>query len=63
MKIFKVSNVPITSLQIKTSKPNDKTAAAIQELEAGKGSKYDSMDGVWDDIKGEPLVSAKQLTD
>lgn len=32
--------------------PNDETLAAIQELESGKGSKYDSMEEVWREIKG-----------
>lgn len=31
--------------------PNDKTFAAIQELESGKGSKYRSMKEVWGDLK------------
>lgn len=32
--------------------PNDETLAAIDELEAGKGTKYSSMEEVWSDIKG-----------
>lgn len=32
--------------------PNDDTLAAIQELESGKGTKYDSMEDVWRDING-----------
>ncbi|MDX2345588.1 MAG: type II toxin-antitoxin system RelB/DinJ family antitoxin [Legionella sp.] len=30
--------------------PNAETLAAIDELESGKGSKYNSMDDVWNDI-------------
>lgn len=30
--------------------PNKETLDAINELESGKGTKYDSMDQVWDDI-------------
>ncbi len=32
--------------------PNTETLAAINELELGKGMKYDSMDEVWSDING-----------
>lgn len=33
--------------------PNDKTLAAIQELESGKGSKYNSMEDVWNDLEDD----------
>jgi DNA-damage-inducible protein J len=32
--------------------PNAETLAAINELESGKGTKYNSMDEVWSDING-----------
>ena len=32
--------------------PSAETLAAIHELESGKGSKYNSMDEVWSDLKG-----------
>ena len=30
--------------------PNDETVLAIQELESGKGAKYNSMEAVWNDL-------------
>ena len=32
--------------------PNIETLAAINELESGKGTKYDSMEEVWSDMNG-----------
>ena len=32
--------------------PNIETLAAINELESGKGTKYDSMEEIWSDMNG-----------
>lgn len=40
-------------LSFEVKLPNDKTLAAIEELESRKGSKYNSMKELWSDLKGD----------
>ena len=52
IRIFYVQICLKKGLPFEVRLPNDKTLAAIDELESGKGSRYNSMDEIWSEING-----------
>ena len=52
IRIFYVQVCLNKGLPFDVKLPNDTTLAAIEELEAGKGTKYNSTKDMWDDIDG-----------
>jgi DNA-damage-inducible protein J len=52
IRIFYIQICLNKGLPFEVKLPSAETLAAIHELESGKGSKYNSMDEVWSDLKG-----------
>lgn len=52
IRIFYIQICLNRGLPFEVKLPNEKTLSAIKELESGKGTKYDSVEEMWDDLKG-----------
>ena len=53
IRIFYTQICLKNGLPFEVKLPNKETLAAIQELESGKGFRYESMDDVWHEIDGD----------
>ncbi len=53
IRIFYTQVCLKNGLPFEVKLPNQDTLEAIQELESGKGSRYNSMNDVWREIEGD----------